>query len=134
MLNDLYQIIVHLNTLTDSLRKFLQKEVYLDCTGTCNEIYIETKVNNTFSKKKKIDKDDHKTAYCSSRSLSQTYPWCCQTKREYFSIVWQTITHKRICIIQQPQSFCKSLEQPKIEISITNRIARLYNARCCTRL
>ena len=52
MLNDLYQIIVHLNTLTDSLRKLLQKEVYFDCTGTCNEIYIETIVNNTFSKKK----------------------------------------------------------------------------------
>ena len=53
MLNDLYQIIVHLNTLTDSLRKLLQKEVYFDCTGTCNEIYIETIVNNTFLKKKK---------------------------------------------------------------------------------
>ena len=52
MLNDLYQIIVHLNTLTDSLRKLLQKEVYFDCTRTCNEIYIETIVNNTFSKKK----------------------------------------------------------------------------------
>ena len=72
MLNDLYQIIVHLNTLTDSLRKLLQKEVYFDCTGTCNEIYIETIVNNTFSKKK-IDKDDHKTAYCFSRSLSPIY-------------------------------------------------------------
>ena len=75
MLKDLYQIIVHLNTLTDSLRKLLQKEVYFDCTGTCNEIYIETIVNNTFSKKKKkIDKDDRKTAYCFSRSLSPIYP------------------------------------------------------------
>ena len=33
MLNDLYQIIVNLNTLTHLLRKLLQKEVDFDWTG-----------------------------------------------------------------------------------------------------
>ena len=40
MLSDFYQIIVHLNTLTDHL----QKEVDFDLTGTWNEIIIDCTV------------------------------------------------------------------------------------------
>ena len=40
MLSDFYQIIVHLNTLTDHL----QKEVDFDLTGTWNEIIIDSTV------------------------------------------------------------------------------------------
>ena len=39
MSNNLYQIIVHLNTLTHLLRELLQKEVAFDWTETCNEAF-----------------------------------------------------------------------------------------------
>ena len=35
MLNDLYQIIEHLNTLTHPLGELLQKEVHFDWTEIC---------------------------------------------------------------------------------------------------
>ena len=35
--NNLYQVIVHLNTLTHHLRQLLQMEVDFDRTGICNE-------------------------------------------------------------------------------------------------
>ena len=39
MLNDLYQIIVHLNTLTHPLRELLQKNVDFDWSETFNETF-----------------------------------------------------------------------------------------------
>ena len=39
MLNDLYQIIIHLNTLIHPLRQLLQKEVDFDWTETCNRAF-----------------------------------------------------------------------------------------------
>ena len=44
MLNDLYQIIVHFNTLTHPLIELLQKEVYFDWTETCNEAFGKLKL------------------------------------------------------------------------------------------
>ena len=40
MFNNLFQIIVQLNALTEPLRELLHKEVNFDWTGTCNEIYV----------------------------------------------------------------------------------------------
>ena len=43
-LNDLYQTIVHLNTLTHPLRKLLQIKVDFHWTGTCNEAFGKLKL------------------------------------------------------------------------------------------
>ena len=44
MLNDLYQIVVHLNTLAHPLRELLQKQVDFDRAGTCNEVFGKLKL------------------------------------------------------------------------------------------
>ena len=44
LLNDLYQIILHLNTLTHPIREFLQKNVDFEWTGTCNEAFGKLKL------------------------------------------------------------------------------------------
>ena len=44
VLNGLYQIIVHLNTLTHPLRESLQKEVNFVWTGICNEAFEKLKL------------------------------------------------------------------------------------------
>ena len=44
ILNYLYQIIVHLITLTHPLREPLQKEVDFDWIGTCNEAFRKLKL------------------------------------------------------------------------------------------
>ena len=53
MLNDLYQIIVHLNTLTHPLRELLQKNVDFDWSETFNETFEKLKLcmdsDNCFS-------------------------------------------------------------------------------------
>ena len=78
MLSDFYQIIVHLNTLTDHL----QKEVDFDLTGTWNEIIIDCTVYPhqpiwdilaILEKKTKTKKNGgNKTVSYYSRSLSPT--------------------------------------------------------------
>ena len=99
LLNDLCQIIVRLNTLTHPLRELLQKDVDFDWNETSNEafeklklrylkivilknLYIEYSLHRRQSvwsilktllqKQKRIDKDDHKTLSCCSRSFSTT--------------------------------------------------------------
>ena len=53
MLNDLYQIIVRLNTSTHPLREPLQKNVDFDWTEICNEAFEKLKlcmtIDNCFS-------------------------------------------------------------------------------------
>ena len=44
MLNDLYKIIVHLNSLTHPLRELLHKEVDFHWTGICNEAFGKLKL------------------------------------------------------------------------------------------
>ena len=44
LLSNLYQVIVHLHTLTLPLRDFWQKEVDFDWTGTCNEAFGKLKL------------------------------------------------------------------------------------------
>ena len=44
LLNYLYQIIVHLNTLTHTLREFLHKDINFQSTGTCNEAFGKLKL------------------------------------------------------------------------------------------
>ena len=44
MLNNLYQIIVHLNTLAHPLRKLLQKQVDFDRAGTCDVAFGKLKL------------------------------------------------------------------------------------------
>ena len=44
MLNDLYQIIVHLNTLTHPLRELLQKNVDFDWSETFSETFEKLKL------------------------------------------------------------------------------------------
>ena len=50
MLNNLYQIIVQLNTLTHPLTELLQKYVVFDWTETCNETFVKLKlcINNDY--------------------------------------------------------------------------------------
>ena len=53
MLNDLYQIIVHLNTVAHPLRELSQKDADFDWTETCNEAFEKLKLcmnsDNCFS-------------------------------------------------------------------------------------
>ena len=44
MLNDLYQVILHLNTLTHPLSELLQKNVDFDWTEACNEAFEKLKI------------------------------------------------------------------------------------------
>lgn len=44
MLNDLYKIIVHLNTITHPFRELLQKKVVFDWTETCSEAFEKLKL------------------------------------------------------------------------------------------
>ena len=49
MLNDLYQIIVHLNTLTHPLRELLQKKVDFDWNETFEKLKLCMDSDNCFS-------------------------------------------------------------------------------------
>ena len=44
MLNDLYQVILRLNTLTHPLSELLQKNVDFDWTEACNEAFEKLKI------------------------------------------------------------------------------------------